>query len=114
MLLKRWGCYPDESVDGIQTIDLVSQHIYDLIFMDVQMPGADGYEVSRHLRTLPHGDIPYIVALSCSMPADREKSMQAGMDVNLSKPLNSTELGRILQTVAQRANNRRDAITNTA
>ena len=61
--------------------------------MDVQMPVVDGYTATALLRKLPGGDKLKIVAFSANaFKEDREKSLQAGMDAHLTKPMKLEEL----------------------
>jgi signal transduction histidine kinase/ActR/RegA family two-component response regulator len=83
---------------GAEALEKVLTEDYDLILMDIQMVGMDGYETTSKIRTLQkENQIKqnglYIVALTANaMPSDREKCLQAGMDDYLSKPIEMTEL----------------------
>jgi len=66
---------------------------YDLILMDVQMPVMGGYEATGFLRKLPGGDKLKIIAFSANaFEEDREKSLLAGMDGHIAKPLKINDL----------------------
>ncbi len=60
---------------------------YDLIFMDIQMPGMDGKEATRRIRGGGFRDIPIVAMTAGSMKGDREKCLKAGMNDYISKPI---------------------------
>lgn len=73
--------------------------------MDVQMPIMDGYTATRKIREsgLPGAETVPIVAMTAyAMRGDAERSLQAGMDAHLTKPVNVNELTRMLVTYARR------------
>lgn len=77
----------------------------DLVLMDVQMPIMDGYTATRKIREsgLPGAETVPIVAMTAyAMRGDAERSLQAGMDAHLTKPVNVNELTRMLVTYARR------------
>lgn len=60
----------------------------DLILMDINMPEMDGYTLTAHIRELPHlGSIPIIALTANVMKGDKEKSLQAGCDGYIQKPI---------------------------
>lgn len=89
-MLQRLGYKPDCISDGLTAFDRVQQVPYDLVLMDVQMPGMDGYEATELIRHLPAvtPERPWIVAMTAhSNQQDRQRSLQAGMNDFLSKPI---------------------------
>jgi CheY-like chemotaxis protein len=69
----------------------------DLILMDIQMPGMDGLEATRHLRSTPEHAATPIIALSASADDDsRKASIQAGCNAHLAKPASMTDLNTVL------------------
>jgi CheY-like chemotaxis protein len=74
---------------------------YDLILMDIQMPGMDGLEATQKIRTLS-GTQPLIIAMTANaMQGDREMCFQAGMNDYVSKPINLDQLVSTLERWAQ-------------
>ena len=66
---------------------------YDFVLMDVMMPVMDGYEATSIIRKLPDGDKLKILAFSANaFEEDREKSLKAGMNGHIAKPLKINEL----------------------
>jgi PAS domain S-box-containing protein len=102
LMLERLGYSPDEAEDGSVAVALASERNYDVVLMDIQMPGMDGYEAAR----LIHAQLPtaQIIALTAhAMPADRARSHASGMCEHLSKPVRIEELRAALEGCAQRA-----------
>ncbi len=104
-LLNKNGIRAQHVKDGALACEAASQDGgFDLIFMDVQMPGMDGLEATQKIRQLETGGrrASYIVALTAeAMAGDREKCEAAGMNDYLTKPLRPTELLAALQRFIQ-------------
>ncbi|MDF2433925.1 MAG: two-component system, sensor histidine kinase and response regulator, partial [Mucilaginibacter sp.] len=83
--LKKWQVEADEAISGALAIEMVKNNNYDLIIMDLQMPGMDGFEATRIIRkTHPH--IPVIALTADAMPETHTKAFSAGMCDYLTKP----------------------------
>lgn len=89
---------------GEDALDLVGRERPDLIIMDMQLPGMSGLEVVRKLRGAPlFRQIPIIGLTAYAMKGDREKVLEAGCNLYLSKPINTRELpGIISELLLQR------------
>jgi len=89
LLLERLGYAADVAADGEETLAALRRQRYDVILMDVQMPGMDGVEAARHIRDeWPAEERPRIIAVTASaLQEDRETCLSAGMDDFLSKPV---------------------------
>ena len=78
----------------------VSQRIYDLVLMDIQMPVMDGLEATRRLRAQESEAgaraTPIIAMTAYAMREDREKSREAGMNDHIAKPIDPDVLARTL------------------
>jgi len=99
ILLKKLGYDVDLAENGRQAIAKVMENLYDIVFMDVQMPEMDGLEAVRRIRHL-EGDIchtPIVAMTAHAMAGDREKCIEAGMDDYLSKPIDREALAAVLQ-----------------
>jgi PAS domain S-box-containing protein len=97
-MLERLGFAAQVASDGAAALDRWRADTYDLILMDCQMPRLDGYEATERIRLAePDGTrVPIIALTAGTMVGDRERCLAAGMDDYLSKPLNVTVLGAML------------------
>ncbi|MES2780657.1 MAG: response regulator [Bacteroidota bacterium] len=90
-LLGDWNTIVDIAENGIEALNLLSEHKYDLILMDLLMPEMDGYETASEIRKT-NMSVP-IIALSASVSSNvKEKVLAAGMQDYVSKPLNPSKL----------------------
>src|SRR5262249_33946835 len=89
LLLKRLGYAADVAADGEETLAALRRQCYDVILMDVQMPGMDGLEATRRIRAeWRAAERPRILAVTANaLREDRETCLAAGMDGYLSKPV---------------------------
>lgn len=108
-LLEETGAEFDEAEDGLRAVELFSASepgTYGLIFMDIQMPGIDGYEATRRIRGSgrPDAASTLIVAMTANaFHEDEELAISCGMDGHLAKPIDlaalmsflNREIGRI-------------------
>jgi PAS domain S-box-containing protein len=87
-LLERLGHRIDVAANGLEAVDKAAKCDYDLILMDVQMPGMGGFEATRHIRAQGGSRHTPIIAMTAhAMTGDREKCLEAGMDGYVSKPI---------------------------
>ena len=98
--------YTADVVDnGDEAIAAVRARAYDVVLMDIAMPGTDGISATRAIRALGGGvHQPYIVALTAhAFPGDAESCLAAGMDDYVAKPVERAQLARALTAGAHRA-----------
>jgi signal transduction histidine kinase/DNA-binding response OmpR family regulator len=101
-ILKRAGQTVSFASDGSDALEIIAEQSFDLVFMDLQMPGIDGLEATRHIRAMPppKGQIP-IVALTASVsPEHIEAAQNVGMNDHLGKPLNTQALLNMIRQFA--------------
>jgi signal transduction histidine kinase/CheY-like chemotaxis protein len=98
-LLQRKGYRMETAADGSQALAMLEHYAFDAILMDVQMPVMDGLEATRRIRALERWRaIPIVAMTAHAMRGDQERCLAAGMDAYLSKPVNSADLFRILES----------------
>ncbi|HEX4608754.1 MAG TPA: response regulator [Urbifossiella sp.] len=74
----------------------------DAVFLDLMMPGMDGYEIARRLRERAAVRRPFLVAVSgCVLPEDHRRSADAGLDLHLAKPVEPAVLVGVLKRFAR-------------
>ncbi len=102
--LESFGYQPDLVDDGTRAVEAVLAHPYDLVFMDVQMPGLDGLAATRAIReALAEGSRPRIVALSAGTTSnERQACLAAGMDRFMGKPFQPSDLVAAIESCASR------------
>ncbi len=88
-LLERHGLEIIPARNGPQGVALADHIRPDLILLDIQLPGMDGYEVARQLKLLPPiADVPIVAVTSYAMEGDRNKGFAAGCVGYIEKPIN--------------------------
>ena len=109
LMLEELGCVADEASDGLAAAERASRRDYDVILMDVHMPGIDGLEATRRIRRQHTAKQPLIVALTADAgPAEEERCLAAGMDVYHAKPVRFDTLASVLRSVSASQSLRRD------
>ncbi len=87
------GAEIDHAGDGHEALRRLSQARYDVVLMDLQMPGMDGYETTTRLRADPaHAGLPVIAMTAFAMEEDRQRCLALGMTDFVSKPFNPADL----------------------
>lgn len=110
-LLERQGQLVTPAVDGLMALDLLERNRYDLMLLDIQMPGMGGEEVLARLRTaeaVSSGHLPVIALTAHALAGDRELLLASGFDGYVAKPVQmellQTEMLRVLQQVSEQGN----------
>jgi CheY-like chemotaxis protein/HPt (histidine-containing phosphotransfer) domain-containing protein len=109
LALEGLGCHVELARNGTDALALLQQRLYDLVFMDCEMPEMDGFEASREIRARetrrapggslpPHPRLPVVAMTAKALAGDREKCLAAGMDDYLSKPV---QLHALIETLAR-------------
>jgi two-component system sensor histidine kinase/response regulator len=100
LMLEKAGHAIDVVADGAAAIEAVRARPYDLVLMDVQMPGLDGLEATRRIRRLPiaQAGLPVIAITANAMAGDDRRCFAAGMNDYVTKPI---DRARLLSTVAR-------------
>jgi CheY-like chemotaxis protein len=100
-MLDRLGHYCDIVADGLEAVRQVQAAHYDLVLMDLQMPGMDGETATREIRLLPGAlaHIPIVAMTAHAMPGDRQAMLDAGMTDQLTKPVDLAVLAATITRV---------------
>ena len=99
-LLRQAGIEADIAINGSEAVESVRAHDYDILFMDIQMPEMDGFTATRQIRNLDREGVdrlPILALSSYAWAGDREKSLAAGMNDHLIKPINPDTLDAALR-----------------
>jgi CheY-like chemotaxis protein len=95
-LLESLECTVSVAGTGAEALELLGRETFDLVFMDCQMPGMDGYETTRRMRSILHRYIPVVAITANAMVDDKQRCLDAGMDDFLAKPFNKSVLSDLL------------------
>jgi len=92
-LLSNAGYELIEAVDGLEGVATAEREQPDLILMDIQLPGIDGYEATRRIRKIPAlAKVPIIAVTSYALSGDEAKTRDAGCDGYVAKPYSPRQL----------------------
>jgi CheY-like chemotaxis protein len=99
----------DQAEDGLQAMALIAANAYDIVFLDVVLPGADGYKICRMIKQDKRAkDTPVIMLTGKSSPFDRVKGKLAGCDTYLTKPVDTPTFEKVLRHYLSQAKSSRD------
>jgi PAS domain S-box-containing protein len=99
-MLASMGVSVSLAENGREALDLARENDYDVILMDIQMPGMDGFEAARQIRSMDRSgaqSVPILALTAHAMKGDREKSLAAGMNDHITKPIEPEELNVVLR-----------------
>ena len=101
-MLEKAGCTVMIAVNGMEVLERLAQHPFDMVFMDCQMPEMDGFEATAAIRNYEgeRGRIPIIALTAHAVRGYEEKCRNVGMDDYLAKPLDQARLLEILSKYA--------------
>jgi CheY-like chemotaxis protein/anti-sigma regulatory factor (Ser/Thr protein kinase) len=103
-LLQTMGFHDvDVAEDGLMALQQLELNNYDLIFMDMQMPGMDGLTATRRIREqCKHRPLMIVAMTANAFDEDRRRCFEAGMDDFMAKPFTKKDLARILKLLDER------------
>jgi PAS domain S-box-containing protein len=104
-ILNRLGFQCDIVENGQQALDILNEKVYDLVFMDIQMPVMDGLTASKAVRNqntqIRRHDVPIVAMTAHAMKDSRQKCLDAGMDDFISKPIDPTEVLSVIERLTK-------------
>lgn len=93
-----------EAKNASDALDALKSNIPDLILMDINMPDMDGYTLTAHIKAMPGFERVPILAITANvMRGDREKTLQAGCDGYIQKPIDIDQLTREIEKFITRS-----------
>ncbi|MEN8198950.1 MAG: PAS domain-containing protein, partial [Thermodesulfobacteriota bacterium] len=97
-LLEQEAFVVELAGDGLEALEMATDNSYDLIFMDLMMPVMGGLEATAKIRDLPSAirNVPIVAMTASAMVGDREKSLAAGLNDHITKPIELDELFKAL------------------
>lgn len=99
-MLRRFGHLSEVACSGLEAVEKAVAGRYDIVLMDIQMPGINGIEAARRIRERL-GALPRIIAVTANdMPGDRERCRAAGMDTYVTKPIQLEALRAAIEQAA--------------
>lgn len=99
--LRKEGYEVDVAADGDRALAMADQRIYDLVVLDVMLPGLDGYEVCKRLRAA--GDVPVLFLSARDTELDKVVGLELGGDDYLAKPFGIRELHARVRALLRRS-----------
>lgn len=96
-LFSQWKLKYDMADNGAEVLELLKQKHYDLVLMDIQMPGMDGYTTTRKIREELRSSIPVIAMTAHALAGERDNCLANGMNDYIAKPLRQNVLYEILR-----------------
>jgi PAS domain S-box-containing protein len=106
LLLEKRGYRATAVRTGPAALQAVRQKNFDLVLMDVEMPGMNGLDATRAIRQLEASGtqhVPIVAMTAHAMRGDRERCLEAGMDAYVSKPIHASDLYRTIESLVHRA-----------
>ena len=100
-LLQNLGCDVTDAADGLEAVELYRTRPFDLVFMDLQMPHMDGFEATQAIRRYEASvgiRTPILACTAHALPGDHAKSLAAGLDDHITKPLTAAALAAAVRT----------------
>lgn len=99
IVLQRNGATVFTVSNGKEAIKQLQQNSFDVILMDLHMPEMDGIEATTYIRQVLHNDIPIIALSASNFDFDRNRCMEAGMNLCISKPFDINNLSQLIKNI---------------
>jgi two-component system alkaline phosphatase synthesis response regulator PhoP len=99
MSLQKAGYSCEQAMDGESAADRIAEHTYDLVLLDIMLPGMNGYELLNYIKTT---NMPVIFITAMGTLDDKVKGLKAGADDYITKPFEMVELLARVESVLRR------------
>jgi len=99
-LLESMGHEVSVAMTGMEAMEMFDPEIYDLVFLDIQLPDMTGFDVAEYFRRT-YSDLPPLVALTANVLKNKQEYLDKGMDDAISKPLSVTAVQDVLAKFTQ-------------
>jgi CheY-like chemotaxis protein len=106
-VLEGQGAFVKAVSSGREALEVLGRERIDVLLSDIEMPGTDGYQLIRELRLRPSqqgGAVPAVALTAYARTEDRLRSLRAGFQLHLSKPVQPSELVTVVASLAARRN----------
>jgi signal transduction histidine kinase/DNA-binding response OmpR family regulator len=107
-VLTGWKLSLEMVGNGIEALEKLRTGTFDLVLMDIQMPGMDGYTATQEIRTKLKLKTPIIAMTAHAFPGERDKCLSYGMNEYIAKPIKEKELFRLVAQLTGMEDNRPD------
>jgi two-component system cell cycle response regulator DivK len=105
-VLEVEGYMVVEARDGLQAMECLESEPVDLVLMDINMPDVDGYTLTARMKGMPRfAQLPIVAVTANVMRGDRERSLQAGCDGYIQKPIDIDTLSQQIERFLTRSTN---------
>jgi CheY-like chemotaxis protein len=95
-MLKKLDATADSAMNGNEAIELLMHNDYDVVLMDLQMPGMDGYTTTEYIRTKLNNNIPIIAVTADIFVSESAEYFNSGMNACICKPFEPNHLEEII------------------
>lgn len=105
VFLSRLGCAVDPANNGLEALEKYKTSLYDIIFMDCEMPEMDGYSATKAIRKIEGKEkhVPIVAITAHAMRGDRELCIEAGMDDYISKPITKESIENVIERALKKS-----------
>ena len=100
MVLRRVGANVLSAANAEAAMDVLDREHPQVLVSDLNLPGADGCDLVRRVRTIPGPRVPAIALSASSTLADAKRALEAGFDVHVAKPVTADELVEAVRAVS--------------
>jgi two-component system cell cycle response regulator DivK len=102
-ILEAEGYAVMEATDGPSGLEVAAQERFDLILLDINLPEIDGYDLAKRMRDMPNlKDVPILAVTANVMQGDRERTLEAGCDGFIPKPIDVDKLPEQIRTALEK------------